>query len=59
MLGFPKGYQVAYQGTAQWLLYAPKGRRVHPEFGLARLDRDWSDMDLDGSGASNSTQASA
>ena len=59
MLKFPKGYEMAYQGTAQWLLYAPKDGRAHPEFGLAGLDRDWSDIDLDGSGASNSTQASA
>ena len=53
MLTFPKGYQVAFQGTAQWLLYAPKDGRVHPEFGLARLNRDWSDIEGDGEGLAN------
>lgn len=57
MLTFPKGYQVAYQGTPQWLLYAPRDGRVHPEFGLARLDRDWTDLNANDLKTSHTSHA--
>lgn len=54
---FPKGYQLDYQGSPQWLLYATKNGRVHPEFGLARLDHGWNDADISGESSSRTLQA--